>query len=188
MRRKDWVTFLAFVVVMLAARSALADHYVVPSDSMNPSVLAGDRIVAFKAAYGLRVPWTELWMTGPALPERGDVVVLSSPESGEVLLKRVVAIAGDEVAVRDGKLWLDGRAVPVEAGVEQMGDPHPLRLGGGGPPFGPTKVPAGHVLVMGDNRGNSHDGRAFGFVRVETLLGRALAVYLRDGSLRWREL
>src|SRR5262245_49397516 len=102
MKRKDWVTFLAFVVVMLAARSALADHYVVPSDSMNPSVEAGDRIVAFKAAYGLRVPWTELWITGPVLPERGDVVVLRSPESGEVLLKRVVAIAGDEVTVRDG--------------------------------------------------------------------------------------
>jgi signal peptidase I len=188
--RKDLVALLGFALVMLAARSALADHYVVPSGSMDPTVHVGDRIVALKAAYGLRLPWTEIWMSGPELPARGDVVVLRSPEDGQVLLKRVVAVAGDRVEVREGRVWIDGREMPIEAGQERLGAaPHPVSLElGGGPPFGPTIVPPEHVLLMGDNRGNSRDGRSFGFVAAQHILGRALGVYYRDGALEWHAL
>jgi signal peptidase I len=95
-----------------------------------------------------------------------------------VLLKRVVARAGDHVVIRDGRVRIDGRP---EAS-------YPLYIGDGGPDFGPAIVPAGRVLVLGDNRGNSHDGRQFGFVSVQALLGRAVAVYSSDGSLTWRAL
>jgi signal peptidase I len=184
---------LSFVAAMLAARSALADHYTVPSGSMEPTVEVDDRIIAFKAAYGLRLPWTELWVAGPSMPSRGDVIVLRSPETGDVLLKRVVAIAGDEIAVRGGRLWLDGRAVAmdgVDPAREHLGRrPHAVRLeAGGGPELSPRRVPVGQLLVMGDNRGNSRDGRSFGFVPAEAVLGRALAVFQRDGSFRWLSL
>jgi signal peptidase I len=66
--------------------------------------------------------------------------------------------------------------------------PHVVSVGDGGPDFGPAVVPPGHYLVMGDNRGDSKDGRMFGWVRREAILGRAEAVYARDGSLTWLEL
>jgi signal peptidase I len=164
------------MLVLLTARASLADHYQVPSGSMQPTVEVGDRLVVLKAAYGIRLPLTQIWLTEAATPARGDVVVLTSPEDGGVLLKRVVAVEGDRVSVRQGEVVLDGAPVA---------EPHKSLLFGGGPDFGPARVPSGRVLVMGDNRGNSHDGRSFGFVAVEAILGRAVAVYLRDGSPGW---
>ncbi len=182
------------VAVVLVGRSSLADHYRVPSGSMQPTVHVGDRVLVNKAAYGLRLPGTAIWLTEVSMPRRGDVVVLSSPEDGVVLLKRVVAVAGDQVEVAAGHLRLDGRRVKVEwvgeMTMERLDDnPHPVSfLAGGGPDFGPVRVPAGHLLVVGDNRGNSHDGRSFGFVRGEDLLGRAIGVYWRGGGLSWSGL
>jgi signal peptidase I len=177
---RDLSSVAGFVVALLAARSSLADHYRVPSGSMKPTVKVGDRVVVDKAAYGLRIPFSDVRVTPIAMPARGDVVVLESPEDGSVLLKRVVAIAGDEVHVVHGRVWIDGEPTAL---VHALSLTH-----GGGPDFGPTVVPEDKLLVMGDNRGNSHDGRRFGYVRVQAVLGRALAVYVRHGSLRWVEL
>ncbi len=191
---KELASLAALVLGLLAARASLADHYHVPSGSMQPGIEIGDRILVDKRAYGLRVPLTHLYLVRTAQPSAGQVVVLDSPETGEVLLKRVVAGPGQQITVRDGRLWLDGRAVETWAGadgiLEQLnGVVHPVRLtAGGGPAFGPVRVPADHVLVMGDNRGNSHDGRMFGFVHVDAVLGRALGVFLSDDGLTWRSL
>lgn len=158
---------------------------------MEPSVEIGDRVFVDKSAYGLRLPLTSVRLTPVRMPARGDVVVLESPESGIVLLKRVVAVAGDTVEVKDGRVYLDNEPVAVDErrGVEWLGEgPHPVALGLGGPRFGPRIVPAGKLLVMGDNRDNSHDGRSFGFVDDEAVLGRAVAVYFREGALRWIDL
>jgi signal peptidase I len=181
------------LAVLLGARASLADHYVVPTGSMEPTVVPGDHVCVEKAAYGLRVPFSESWALRWRDPARGDVVVLRSPETGEVLLKRVVALAGDEVAVKDGRITLGGEPVAVRAVdggvVEDLGAPH--RLGttyGGGPDFGPVRVPAGTVLVLGDSRGNSHDGRSFGFVQTASIMGRAAGVCLRDHAPTWQPL
>ena len=156
---------------------------------MLPTVQLRDRVLVDKAAYGWRVPFSKVWLGEVRMPARGDVVVLTSPDDGVVLLKRVVAIAGDRVSLRRGRLKLNGQPVPIRWQFEQLGTPHRIGLQfGGGPSFGPENVPAGHVLVVGDNRGNSRDGRSFGFVPSETILGRALGVYLRDGSLVWYPL
>jgi len=161
---------------------------------MWPTVSAGDRVLVHKAAFGLRLPFSRVWLTQQRMPERGDVVVLASPEDDTVLLKRVVAVQGDVIEIRDGQLSIDGLPVAIEPQAgrlqEQLGARgHAVSLElGGGPDFGPTRVPAGELLVVGDNRGNSHDGRFFGFVSAERLLGHAIAVYFHDGSLRWIEL
>ncbi len=187
---RDALSLLVFVSVALSARASLADHYVVPTGSMIPTVHEGDRVFVSKAAYGLRLPLSSTWLLRWTGPARGDVVVLESPTDGTVLLKRVVARAGDEVEVRDGRLILNGAEVRCTDHDETLdGKTHPLSLdAGGGPDFGPAKVPEGKVLVMGDNRGNSRDGRMFGFVDAASVLGRALAVYSREGSLVWNEL
>jgi signal peptidase I len=185
---RDVASILVASAVVFTARASLADHYVVPSGSMQPTVHVADRIFVNKLAYGLRVPLTDVYLVDAAGPSRGDVVVLSSPEDGKVLLKRVVALPGDRVRVEDGAIAIDGVAVPVVvdggAVIESLGAArHELDLAnGGGPDFGPVTVPTDHYLVLGDARGNSNDGRYFGFVARTKILGRAAAVILRDGK------
>lgn len=191
--RKDLLAIAAAAAVVLVGRSSLADHYHVPTGSMLPTVQENDHIFVNKAAYGLRLPFSEVRLAEFGGPDRGDVVVLESPESGIVLLKRVVALPGDVVQVKNGKLLLNGNPVPVEKKdgklVEELGDGHGLRLDdGGGPDFGPVRVPTGHYLVLGDNRGNSRDGRYFGFVKREAILGHAISILGRHGSPTWIKL
>ncbi len=189
-RGRDIVGVLACVAVVLFARASLADHYVVPSGSMEPTVEVGDRVVVSKAAYGLRLPLSDVWIARWSGPHRGDVVVLESPESGTILLKRVVAIPGDTVTVRDGALAINGVHIEMAGNVEDLdGKRHDVSLTlGGGPDFGPTTLPKARFLVMGDNRGNSRDGRMFGLVDGATILGRAEKIYYRGGTFSWRDL
>lgn len=193
-KSSTWVPILAAAIVVLSARSSLADHYIVPSGSMLPTIEEGDRVLVDKLAFGLRIPFTEMILVEFDRPTPGEVVVLTSPETGVVLIKRVAAGPGDVVEVREGRLYLNGEVIPVRGDgdelVEELGTTaHPLRLiGGGGPDFGPFVVPSGQYLVLGDNRGNSHDGRLFGFVGRERVLGRAMAIFQRQGSWTYLRL
>jgi signal peptidase I len=105
---RDVATLAALVLVILAARSSLADHYYVPSGSMLPTIDLGDRILVNKLAYGFRVPFSNWYLVESEGPQRGDVVIFESPEDGEVLIKRVVGCPGDIVTIR-------GRRVLVPA-------------------------------------------------------------------------
>lgn len=187
---RDLVSLLAFLGVALTARASLADHYVVPTGSMIPTVQEGDRVFVSKAAYGLRFPLSTTWITRWSEPRRGDVVVLESPVEDVILLKRVIALPGDTVEVKKGHVFLNGKRVEASDQEEKLdGKTHALSLAsGGGPDFGPDVVPKGKVLVMGDNRGNSRDGRMFGYVDEATILGRAVAVYSRGGEFVWDEI
>jgi signal peptidase I len=191
---RDLVSVLGASAIVLVARASFADHYQVPTGSMEPTVAVGDQICVSKAAYGLRLPATERYLVEGAGPSRGDVVVLLSPTDGEVLLKRVVAVPGDVVAVTDGRVAIDGKPAPLreeDGGVteELGGREHALSIAyGGGPDMGPTLVPRDAYLVLGDNRGNSRDGRFFGWVARGAILGKAVAVCLHDGKPVWQAL
>jgi signal peptidase I len=191
---RDLVSILGASAIVLVARASFADHYQVPSGSMEPTVAVGDQICVNKVAYGLRVPASQQYVVEGAGPARGDVVVLASPTDGEVLLKRVVAVPGDVVEVSAGHVAIDGARAPVHetsAGVvEELGSKeHALSMeSGGGPDFGPTLVPKDAYLVLGDNRGNSRDGRYFGWVARGAILGKAVAVCLHAGKPVWQAL
>lgn len=182
------------VLALAAARSTLADHYRVPSGSMRPTFEVGDHFLANKMAYGLRVPFTTWRLAALDEPAVGDVVVLESPIDGQVLVKRVLGVPGDVVAVRDGRVIRNGRLEPVRVEgrllVESLGGrEHGVRLTRrGGPDYGPTVIPPERVLVVGDNRGESLDGRTFGLVDRSALLGRAVLVFWRDGAPAWNGL
>lgn len=178
---------------MLSARSSLADHYRIPTGSMEPTVHPGDRLLVIKTAYDLRVPFSDRVIAELDDPSRGDVVVLDSPEKNLLLLKRIVAVPGDRVRVKSGQVWIDGKRVPIEpedgALVEKLGADHSVFLEqGGGPDLSSTLVPSDHYLVLGDNRGDSHDGRSFGLVSRSAIRGRAATVYFSQGELVWRGL
>jgi signal peptidase I len=177
----------AFALVLLSARSSLADHYMVPSGSMQPSVDIDDHILVNKAAYGVRVPFSSTYLARFDGPSVGDVVVLDAPDEDKVLLKRVIGVPGTQVEIRGGRVRIDGKLAPVEqraAGLyEQLGAAaHALRLTrDGGPDWGPITIPDDRYLVMGDNRGDSRDGRYFGLVTRQAILGRAVGVFWRAG-------
>ena len=173
------------LLLLMSFRSAFANHYNVPSGSMQPTLMPGDRVLVDMRAYGYRLPFTHARVLGAETPGRGEVAVFESPENGERLIKRVVAVGGDRVEVRDGHLRINGQdmAMPGLLDAENLGTRvYQLDLSHGGGPDAAGRVPAGQVLVMGDARGNSHDGRMFGLLPAEDLYARAIAVYWRGGE------
>lgn len=193
-RAKELLRFSLLVALLLAARGSLADHYTVPSESMEPTIQIGDRILVSKLAYGLRIPLTYTYIAGHTGPARGDVVILGSPVDERTLVKRLVGLPGDELEVRGGHIIVNGAPVkssgtPPDDELEQLGEHlHPVRYGPGGKDWGPTKIPADNYLVMGDNRSNSFDGRYFGLVPSGRIVGKAERVYWRDGGFSWVDL
>lgn len=184
--KSEVVPLLAILLLMTVARSSFANHYYVPSGSMEHSLMPGDRVVVDMSAYGLRVPFTSLDVIARGAPAAGDVVVFDSPLDGTRLIKRVVAVGGDTVDLRDGRLMVNGVALQsdVEADVEVMaGHKALLNLdAGGGPDIHGLVIPGEQVLVLGDHRGASADGRYFGMVPARQFYGRAVAVYWRRGE------
>lgn len=178
-RIRDLASLAALVFVVTAGRSTLADHYRVPSESMRPTIEIGDRILVNKLAFGLRIPFTSSYIARFGQPERGDVVILESPADGRTLVKRVMGLPGDRIEVRDGRVLIDGKPVPID---------DQLPLAEGGKDFGPIVIPEDSFLVLGDNREASFDGRYFGLVHSDALRGRAERIYFRDGDFTWKPL
>ena len=173
------------LLLLMGFRSAFANHYLVPTGSMQPTLMPGDRVLVDMRAYGYRLPFTHARLLGQGQPTRGEVAVFRSPADGERLIKRIVAVGGDRVEVRDGHLRINGRDVALggQADVEQLGrHVYRLDLSRGGGPDAAGVVPAGQVLVMGDARGNSLDGRMFGLLPADAFYARAIAVYWRSGE------
>jgi signal peptidase I len=183
-RAQWWISELISLAVVLAAvtaaRSSLADHYYVPSGSMQYTLMDHDRVIVNKMAYGFRIPLTKIDIFGSSTPTRGDIAVFDSPQDGKTrLIKRIVAIGGDHVLVRNGQLSINGQSLG-DRRVEHFGDRDALlNLTSGGGPDYEIEVPPGMVLAMGDHRGNSNDGRAFGLIDERELFGRAVAIYYR---------
>lgn len=184
--RGEWSSLVLMLLLLTLARTSFANHYQVPSGSMEPNLMPGDRIAVNMMAYGLRVPFTDIELYDRGEPVPGDIVVFKSPEDGTRLIKRVVAVGGQTVALHDGRLWVDGKALfdADASDVEHFGD-RAVTLNvahGGGPDIDGLAIPDGMALVLGDHRGNSQDGRFFGLVPTKSLYARAEAVYYRSGE------
>ena len=184
--------FILLLLGLLAVRSTLADHYYVPSGSMEPTLMPGDRVVVDKVSYGLRVPFTSLRVVEGDSVDRGEVVIFDSPRDGTRLIKRIVAVGGDEVVVRNGRLIINGEAMSHvdRINTEMFGERMvSLNMAAGGGPDFFSSIPQGKLLAMGDHRGNSLDGRVFGVIDEASVYGRAVAVYFRSGDgFTWKKL
>lgn len=189
---REWVVLLG---LLFSCRSAVADWYDVPSGSMEPTILPGDRIVANKLAYGLRIPFTFEWAARWTEPAPGEVVIVHSPRDGVRLVKRLIAGPGDTVEMQNNRLVINGVELgyaPWPSSTPSSTQPkHTLAnesLGGRSHAvmetpalpatrsFGPVKVPPGRYFVMGDNRDQSGDSRLFGFVDRDKIVGRSSVV------------
>lgn len=189
--------FLLFLLGMILMRSALADWYVVPSSSMYPSLLEGDRVICDRLAYDIKLPFTDVILKHLDDPKRGDIVTFLSPEDGTRLVKRLIAVPGDVLEMRNEKLVINGVEAsyqPVSARDadhltpqrEYQGEQLVFKESLGSlqhemivmperaamRSFGPVKVPAGEYLMLGDNRDNSRDSRYIGLVKRELITGQ----------------
>lgn len=151
-RRVLW--FVVAIVALLLLHSFVVEPVRVRSDSMEPTLPSGAVLVIDKLTFHFREP------------RRGDVIVTADPRTGESIVKRVVAVAGDSVGIDNGTLVVNGAKV-AENYVDNRGMQ--------GFFFGPDVVPPGRVFVLGDNRANSIDSRTFGPVAVDDVDGRVAA-------------
>jgi signal peptidase I len=197
--RQEIRPILILAVVLFSIRSSLADWNDVPSGSMNPTIIEGDRVYVNKLAYDLKVPFTTWHIAQWANPQRGDIVVFFSPYDGTRLVKRVVGLPGDTVELRKEQLIINGQPVdyaPLSKEIsgqlpeaeqqqslfamEQLpSHVHAVMAIPAIPAkrtYGPVTVPASHYFMMGDNRDNSFDSRYFGMVERSRIVGKAMDV------------
>lgn len=182
----SWRDTVVYAAVTLLVSNTLVGPVFIPSGSMEPTLQVGDYLVVNRVAYGLHLPFTaELELARWSAPQRGDIIVFNVPASvsdgEELYIKRVVALAGDIVQVRDDRLTINGQpAAYQELGghtlhelLGQVG--HRIQVGPSQlANFGPYQVPAGHVFVMGDHRDDSLDSRAWGALPLERVRGQAV--------------
>ena len=186
---------LVIIIVTTAFRSAVADWNDVPTGSMEPTILPGDRIYINKIAYDLKVPFTTWHIAEWSNPERGDIVVLYSPADGKRLVKRVIGLPGDIVSMKNNILTINGEPLEYKSDnqkifpdrisqtkviSETLGDiDHPITINPSNltkRSFGPMKIPDDQYFVMGDNRDYSFDSRFFGCVDRDQIIGHSTAV------------
>jgi signal peptidase I len=199
---KGWgYSILVAFILATSFKSAVADWNIVPTGSMKPSILEGDRIFVNKLAYDLKIPYTTLHIAEWSDPQRGEIVVFYSPADGRRLVKRVVGIPGDSIAMRNNQLIINGEKIKYEPiNYLQTNDPslrgdanqygfvenlcdirHPVMITPQRPSlrsFGPVTIPEGKYFMMGDNRDNSADSRYFGFVERSRIVGQATAIVI----------
>lgn len=215
-RTRDFVVgLLPLVGFVTVTRVALAEAYHIPSGSMEPTLQVGDWLFVNKLRYGPHVPFTHVSLPGYAAPRRGDVAVFESPPQDPsirtapdaitpTLVKRIVAVGGDTLAMRGGRLYVNG--VPEAPGAPHdaqagdvaaagfVGQPLPIlrwqhriatSAGSLGPApaaptlhdWGPLVVPADSYFMLGDNRDDSVDSRFYGPVPRANLRGTPTFVY-----------
>lgn len=198
---KEIRPLLILVLLLCAVRSSLADWNDVPTGSMRPTILEGDRVFVNKLAYDLKVPFTTWHLAEWGNPQRGDIVVFYSPHDGERLVKRVVGVPGDRIELRDNVLFLNGHTVDYEPVAEDFLRYVPMAERSGcvfameklpsrthavcGKPavpaprnFAAITVPPGEYFMMGDNRDDSFDSRFWGTVKRKQIIGEATAVVI----------
>jgi signal peptidase I len=203
---KGWgVSICVAVLIATSFKSAIAELNHVPTGSMKPTILEGDRIFVNKLAYDLKIPYTTIHLTTWDNPKQGEIIVFKSPADGTRLVKRVIGVPGDQIAMHENHLLINGKPLSYQESDaesfknlqqtlrnrlfydEGLNDSHHLVMLTPSKPslhtFAPMTVPENHYFVMGDNRDNSADSRFFGFVDRDSILGKAPAiVYSLDNS------
>ena len=215
----EWVKSIAIgFLIFIVIRTFVIQTFTIISGSMENTLLVGDFLVLSKSAYGATVPGTDVRLPGYDSPDRGDIVVFRGEHEPIDLVKRLVGMPGDTLAMADGVLYLNGQAVPEPYAqrLDPTGDgSHPwmewqaahLTDSAAALPYYPTRdnwgpivVPAGHFFMLGDNRDFSLDSRYWGFVPRRNVKGRAVGLYFSYekghtgggvpvlGNVRWNRI
>ena len=202
----EWRLFLLFVLLLFSFRSTVADWSHVPTGSMKPTIMEGDRILVDKLAYDLRFPFLHWRLSTWGDPERGDIVTFPSPETEELYVKRVIGMPGDTISMVENRLIINDKPLSYkldETNVMSIlnetdqqkftvvneglpGSPHIMMVSSQYltvvSSFPKKLIPEGYYMMLGDNRDNSKDSRFIGFIERERIRGRATKVIISLNS------
>jgi signal peptidase I len=190
---KEYVKAIVIaVLIALFIRTFIVQAFKIPSGSMLPTLQVGDWLLVNKFIYGVKIPLVRSTLIPVSQPERGDIIVFIYPMDRSIdFIKRVIAIAGDTVEIKNKKIFINGSLMDDPYGVhtDNLVIPPSVQPRDN---FGPVTVPEGHVFVMGDNRDSSYDSRFWGFVNYRDILGEAFIIYWSwngdENSVRWNRL
>lgn len=177
---KFWLVRDIAVAILLAlfVRTFIMQAYKIPSGSMIPTLLPGDYIFVNRLAYGIRMPYKG-YLVRWGKVKRGDIVVFVFPEDRKKdFVKRVIALPGEEVKIKNKKIYINNVEIEDKWGIFSDSN----YIGYPRDDFGPVKVPPDSVFVLGDNRDESNDSRYWGFVPIENIKGKPLIIYFSIGS------
>ena len=200
MTKKHWILLVAAIIAIGAVATSYVRAYRVDGWSDAPSFLVGDRVLVLKAAYDVRLPFTDIVVFSHSRPQRGEVIMFCPPGGDFLVFKRVVACSGDTVAMRDNRLEINGVPLTYERVDEKQYDSvaKSNKLGtiiayeiGNGPShmvtytpeagphasFEPFFVPEGFYFTVGDNRDHSKDSRTYGPIPFHSILGKVVRVF-----------
>ena len=159
------------VVIVTLVNSVVLINAKIPSESMEKTIMTGDRIFGFRLAYGLNLDFFGHEISKKIKdPERFDIVIFKYPDDeSRLFIKRVIGLPGEKVQIKDGKVYINDSDTPLDEPYL----PEPMEGS-----YGPYTVPEGCYFMMGDNRDNSADSRYWGFVPEANLVGRATAIWM----------
>lgn len=173
----EWVDS-AFIAIVLATviRFFVIQTFIIPSSSMENTLLIGDQLIVNKFVYGLKVPFSNKFIVEFKDPKRGDIMVFNAVDKKNMkLIKRCVAVPGDEVEMRDKVLYINGEkqneAYVIYRDQQILPRPYPRDN------FGPITIPEDQYLMLGDNRDRSADSRYWGLLPRKMIEGKAWVVY-----------
>lgn len=181
---REYVESLVVAVLLaLFVRTFFLQAFKIPTGSMHPTLIEGDRILVDKVTYGIRMPLTAWRFPKIRPPQRGDLVVFRSLDDPQRdFIKRLVAMGGDTIEIRDTRVWVNGRP---------LADPPIFRentyynRGEYGQPGKPVRVPEGNFFFLGDNSASSRDSRYWGFLPEAHIIGKAFVIYWPPRRVRW---
>ncbi len=190
--RENIEAIIVAVILALFIRTFVVQAFKIPSGSMKETLLIGDHILVNKFIYGVKIPFAKTIIIPVKEPQKGDIVVFEFPEDpSKDFIKRVIAIAGDTVEIRNKKLFVNHKRVESSHGIYKDNKIFPAKI----QPrdnFGPIIVPKNKLFVMGDNRDYSYDSRFWGFVDLSAVKGKAFIIYWswnkEETGVRWNRL
>ena len=177
--RRELIAWFWVALVFMLIYGVFGQARVIPSGSMENTLLIGDHLIMSRFGYDAGVPFTNLHVPLWRNPRRQQIVIFKPPFEPDApdYVKRVIGVPGDRVEVRDGAVWINGKKLEENytLGKTELPDSSALR-----PPWSglPTVVPPDSYFVMGDNRENSFDSRFWGFVPRNDIIGTPLLIYM----------
>jgi signal peptidase I len=164
-------------IIAFFVRGFVVQAFKIPSSSMEPTLLIGDHLLVNRLSYVAKIPFTDIVILNLGKPKRGDVVVFRYPvDPDKDFIKRVIAVGGEKVEIKDKTIYINGKKINDPWGFYADSTVMPGFLSPKDN-LGPVVVPKDSYFVMGDNRDRSLDSRFWGFVKNDLLVGRALILY-----------
>ncbi|MGH9593440.1 MAG: signal peptidase I [Bryobacteraceae bacterium] len=168
--RREAIAWGWIILAFLAINGVIGQARVIPSASMENTLLIGDHLIMSRLGYDAGIPFTPWHLPLWRSPKRQEITIFRAPYLGSPdLVKRVIGMPGDSLEIHDGAVWINGKKL-VEPYIMEPMDPNEH--------FGPVQVPPGHYFAMGDNRADSYDSRYWGFLSRDSIIGVPVMIYL----------